>query len=44
MSPALNLLPQPQQVTFGGGRLSLKQAGRIALNVARPADLLFTAR
>ncbi len=44
MTSKLNLLPQPQQATFTGGTLSLEQAGRIALNSARPADLLFTAR
>ncbi len=44
MHSELNLLPQPQQATFTGGTLSLEQGGRIALNVPRPAVLLFSAR
>lgn len=44
MTSKLNLLPLPQQVTLTGGTFSLEQAGRIALNVARPADLRFSAR
>ena len=44
MSAELNLLPQPQEVTFSGGMLNLERVGQIALNTARPADLLFTAR
>ena len=44
MTSELNLLPQPQQVVFSGGTFSLEQAGRIALNVASPADLFFAAR
>ena len=44
MSSALNLLPQPQSATITGGAFSLGQNGRIALNLARPADLFFAAR
>ena len=44
MHSELNLLPQPRQATFTGGTFSLEQGGPIALNVTRPADLLFTAR
>ena len=44
MSAELNLLPQPQEVTFSGGMLNLERVGQIALNTARPADLLFTAQ
>ncbi len=44
MSSQLNLLPQPQAVTFGGGLLNLAQGERIALSVARATDLLFSAR
>ena len=44
MSSQLNLLPCPQAVMFSGGVLNLAQGERIALNVARPADLFFTAR
>ena len=44
MGLELNLLPRPQKASFSGGTLSLAAGGRIALNVARPADLLFSAR
>lgn len=44
MRPDLNLLPQPQKVAFNGGALELKAGGRIGLNSARSADLLFAAR
>lgn len=43
MSSELNLLPQPQRATFAGGALSLAPGGRIALDAARAADLLFAA-
>jgi hexosaminidase len=37
------LLPHPQQLTLTGGVFALPDAGLIALNVPRPADLLATA-
>ena len=44
MNSELNLLPQPQAVTFSGGMLNLERGGQVALKTARPADILFTAR
>ena len=44
MTSQLNLLPQPQEVTFSGGVLNLENGGRIALQTSRPADLLFAAQ
>jgi hexosaminidase len=38
------LLPHPQELTLTGGILALADAGLIALNTARPADVFFTAR
>jgi hexosaminidase len=38
------LLPHPQQLTLTGGVFALPDAGLIALNVPRPADLFATAR
>lgn len=44
MTSDLNLLPQPQQVTIGGGVFSLAPGERIALDSRHAADLLFAAK